>query len=324
MEPFIRAVQERTDLPDVQLIGGNGSAALLDQETVIDLDAGTIDAPARCDLPRFRPDGSLRDMDTLVLSTDTNDIDRIQSLAEASIGDGLKISVFGLKPLEDLERQQRQPLRSTASVFLGDRYVTTSSDAAGRLTHIDGYKALYPFQAPISFEAMETFQLSTRGRTITPTAHPGATILNYLTRSISGTRAKDLEKVTTMTERVLTACPDVRAWIHDGPGRHLLELARILHTLRQPRRDPQTLQIGTMLSIAPLTVADLDHHPMFMATDRNAVGRRSLIELARVKSRVVGTVESNPRIVTFWQNHIEDRLHAVIHNDLGSSLMRRS
>ncbi len=315
IEPFVRSLAARPDLPEVQIIGGNGSAALLDRRTEIDLDRRTITAPAACDLPRYRPDGTLRDLDALVLSTDQHQIDRVEALARELIGDRLAISIFGLKPLDDLARQQTRPLRTTASVFLGDRYVTTSCDRSGRLVDLQGFKALYPFRAPIEFATIETFQLRLGDGPATPTAHPGATILNYLTRSISGLRAKDRGKVDTMTERVLTSCPPVATWITEGPGRDLLSLARALHTLGQPRNRAESIRIGDRLEIAPYTPAELASHPGFMADHLSPAGRRTIIELARLKAQVVGRVESHPMLVTTWQRHIEHRLRTIIHNE---------
>ncbi len=315
MEPFVQALGDAADLPAVQIVGGNGSAALLNEHTVIDLEAGTIEAPPACDLPRFRPDGSLRDMDALVLSTDQSQIDCIQALAEDLIGDELEIAIFGLKTIADLERQRNQPIRSTARVFLGDRYVTTAHSGQGRAVVINGFKALYPYQAPITSDTFETFQLSIQGGATTPTAHPGSTILNYLTRSISGVRAKDLAKVRTMTDNVLTKCPDIRAWLHDGPGRDMLELARILHTLRQPRRQPRALRLGQHLQIVPYSLTELAEHHCFMASSLSPGGQRLVIELSHLKSRALGRLEGNPTLVTFWRNHVEERVRAIIHNE---------
>ena len=315
IEPFIQALQARPDLPTTQIIGGNGSAALLNEHTVIDLAARTIQAPSDCDLPKFRPDKTLRDMDTLVLSTDQDAISSVKTLAERSIGDQLKISIFGLKPIEVLNRQRSQPLRSVSRVFLADRYVSAAHDEQGRATSIDGFKALYPFQAPIGSETFETFHLSTRGAVNTPTAHPGATILNYLTRSISGLRAKDLAKVAAMAENVLTRYPAIREWIHDGPGKATLDLARVLHTLSEPRRNPRVRRIGTRLQIVPYTLDELLEHPGLMASTLSHRRRRTLIELSCLKSRLVGVGESSPTLVTFWQKHIEDRLSPIIHDN---------
>ena len=315
MAPLVGAFGERADLPVVQIMGGNGSAALLDERTVIDPAAGTIEASAGCDLPRFRPGHSLRDLDILVLSADQDEIDRVEALAEELIGTELQISVFGLKSTADLQRQRRHPVRTTMAAFVSDRYVETF-DGGGPRPRFDGFKALYPFRVPITGETLETFHLLVPGRDPVPTPHPGATILNYLTRSISGVRAKDRAKVVAMADNVLTRYPDIREWIHDGPGRTTFELARILHSLRQPSGRAQTVRLGRWLELAPYDPVVLLDHPGFMAADLGRGAQRSILAAARLKSRVVARFEANPRVVTFWQRHVEERVHAIVHNEV--------
>ena len=254
-------------------------------------------------------------MDTLVLSSDRTQIDRVQALAEDLIGDGLKISIFGLKSPAELERQRSRPLRSTTRVFLADRYVACTYAETGALVGADGFKALYPFRAAIGTETLETFQLSIAGRPPVPTAHPGATILNYLTRSISGLRAKDAEKVDSISRRVLSTYPEIRAWIHDGPGRETLDLARVLHTLREPRRNPRTLELGQVLAVEPYRVEDLVDHEGFMASHLRTGSQRALVETAHAKARLLARYEAKPAIVSFWQKHIEERIDRIVHND---------
>lgn len=316
MEPFLQATGKRHDLAPFQIIGGNGAAALLNEDTVIDLGQRTITAPATCDLPRLRADGSVRDMDTLVLSTDPKKIEAVRLLGEELLNGELKASVFGLKSLADLERQRSRPLSSTARVFLADRYVAATRGERPGLVAVEGFKALYPFQAPIGAETLETFELSVEGRFPIPTSHPGATILNYLTRSISGLRAKDVAKVETMTENLLARYPDIRAWIHDGPGRSTLDLARILHTLREPRGHARTLRLGTQLEIVPYALTELNDHPGFMASRRSRRVQRVIVEASHFKSRLLGRVEANATVVSFWQKHIEDRIDRIVHNEL--------
>ncbi|MEM9608374.1 MAG: hypothetical protein AAGA99_13190 [Actinomycetota bacterium] len=314
-EPFVQALAERDDLPEVQIIGGNGSTALLDERTVIDLDRRTIVAPVDCDLPQHRPDGTLRDLDALVLSTDPVARDRVEALAEETIGDRLANSVFGLKPLAELDWQRAHPAWSTARVFLGDRYVDTSEDPSGRIVDARGFKALYPFRAPIGTSSLETFQLHRGDRPAIPTAHPGATILNYLTRSISGLRSKDRAKVEAMADRVLARNPAVGEWINDGPGRDQLDLAGLLLTLRRRRTDAPVARIGHHLEVVLRDPRELEKHPGFMADHLGPNGRRAVIQLARAKSRVVGGFESHQTVITFWQHHIERRLRGVVHNE---------
>lgn len=315
VKPFVRALVERGDLPDVQIIGGNGSAALLDERTVVDLDRRTIVAPRECDLPPHRPDGTLRDLDALVLSTDRLAIDAVEALANEAIDGRLAVSVFGLKPLAELDRQRAHPVRSTTSVFLGDRYVVTSEDPSGRIVDLHGFKALYPFRAPIELASLETFELHIGGLPAMPTSHPGATILNYLTRSVSGLRAKDRAKVETMAGRVLAQNPEIGEWIRDGPGRHQLDLAGLILSLRRRRTDLPIVRIGDQLEVDLYDLEHLAKHPGFMADQLGPSGRRAIVELARAKARIVGRFEQQPAVVTFWQNHIERRLRAIVHNE---------
>ncbi len=315
-EPFIQALNSRPDLPPVQIIGGNGAAALLNPDTVIDLAARTISAPAGCDLPRHRADGSIRDLDTLVLSTTVTEVAAVEALGEQSVRGQLKVSAFGLKTLDDLERQIHRPLSSTARVFLADRYVAATYDGARNLVAVDGHKALFPFRVPIGVETLETFHLLVRGRTPVPTSHPGATILNYLTRSISGLRAKDAAKVDMMAANVLIRYPEIEAWIHDGPGRSTLELARVLHTLREPRHGSRTLRLGNVLEIVPFKLDELHEHSSFMAGHRSVRMQRLLVESSHVKARVLARFEANASIVGLWQKHVEDRIGRIIRNEL--------
>lgn len=313
METFLQALDQRPDLPPVQIIGGNGAAALLNPDTVIDLESRTISAPSSCDLPRIRADGSVRDLDTLVLSTDPGEVEAVRLLGDESIGGELKVSAFGLRTVAELDAQRDRPLRSTARIFLADRYVTTSGEDGP--PGFEGFKALFPFQVPISNEVMEGFQLVLDSRHPVPTSHPGATILNYLTRSISGLRAKDAAKVEAMTENMLTRYPEIRDWIHDGPGRDLLDLARILHTLSEPRRRARTQRLGTKLEIAPYTRAALREHPGFMASRRSRPTQSLILDASHLKSLVLGSFEANTAIVGFWRRHIEDRVDGIVHNE---------
>lgn len=315
IEPFIRAISDRADLPRIQVIGGNSSAALVDARTLIDLDAQEIAAPGHVDLPRFRPDNSLRDFDMLVLSSDPDDINRVEVLAKECIEDQLVVSVFGLKTIADLEKQRSRPWWSSARIFLGDRYVLTSHDPSEDAVGFHGFKALYPFRTAMTTDSFETFGLSIGDTELVPTPHPGATILNYLTRSISGLRVKDAEKVEAMSENVLTRYPEIRDWIYDGPGRATLDLARILHTLREPRGGQRILHVGSKLQIVPYSLSELLAHDGFMASDRPAVAQRAIVEVARLKSHLLGRSEASATVVSLWQKHVEVRLKPFLNNE---------
>ncbi len=313
IEPFIQQLDDPA-LPRVHIIGGNGSAALINERTMIDMVSGLVYAPASCDLPTRRKDGTLRDVDVLVLSTDVDQISSVEELCEQTVGDRLKKSIFGLKTTADLQAQQQSPVKSTAKVYVSDRYVELA-EADGRLQVVEGYKALYPFKTPITSETLTTFMLSSPGRTPIPTSHPGATILNYLTRSISGERPKDADKVEQIAENILHRFPEVREWIYDGPGRPTLDLARVLHTLREPKRNPSTLQVGSYLQVVPYRLSDLLEHEGFMGTASEGLRARAILMVAHAKARLIHIGESQERMVTLWQKFVEDHIKDTVHNN---------
>lgn len=308
IEPFIRAMDDRDDLPAIQIMGGNGSAALKHPDTEIDFGTGEIHAGGECDLPRLRDDGTLRDVDILALTSDKDAIDAVHEVAVGEIGGQLLVEVFGLKSAEQLQRQSRQSIISMAKVFLGDRYIDEGAQA--------GFKALHPFAAPIDKEVLKSFTLFTpaseRGL---PTTHPGATLLNYLTRSISGLRPKDQGKITEIADNLLGRYPELLDWMIDGPGRDTYQLARILHTLRESKRRPQILQVGQYLQVEPYQYSELQEHPAFMSEQLSPLARRAIVAAAHSKSRGLHIFESNPKIVTFFQSHIEPRISKIVHND---------
>lgn len=310
IEPFVEAASTINGFPNFQIIGGNGSAALVHPKTELDLVSGLIIAPEGCDLPVHRDDGTLRDMDVLVLSSDEADLAAVEGLSDRTVGKRLQRSIFGLKPVSDLRRQQRHPISASAKVFLSDRYVELDSNGGVRY----GYKALFPFAAPINADSLATLLLisPTGDRTPVPTSHPGATILNYLTRSISGLRPKDAEKVAKMADNILPRYPEVREWIYDGPGKPTLELARVLQTLRTSRRNPQSLSVGEYLHIMPYSYEYLARSAEYIG--RSGSAARSAVAAARCKSRAVGFGESFQPVVTFWQKNVETKIDRIVHN----------
>lgn len=296
-------------MPRIQVLGGIGSAALCDSRTMLDSNNGCAMAPADLHVPQRRDDGNLRDVDVLVLSTRSADISSVQTRAEATIGDELEISVFGLHSTNALETWRRRPFGwSALKTFLSDRYI----DEGLQGEHLSGNRALFPFAVDQTPAALETWQLIV-GDSQLPIPHPGATILNYLTRSISGLRAKDAAKVEQMATTVFDADPEVIDWIVDGPGKEQLELARILHTLRQTKENPQPLIVGGRLRVKPVP-GDLRNHPAFMLHRAHNSTQRAALALARAKSRALGAAESNPTVVTLFQRYGERRLGTVVNN----------
>lgn len=308
--PFVAAL-EGTDASAVQLLGGIGSAALKEPATMICAEDRVKRASEGLHVPQYRPDGNLRDMDLLVISSDDEAINTIKHHAKMTIGDQLEISIFGLRPNTKLETQHRRPFGwAGLKAFLGDRYVAPGAQGDS----ISGKRALFPFAVPLTPESMETWRLYIDDDRSVPIPHPGASILNYLTRSVSGLRPKDHDKVNDMVQRVSGAYPEVIDWIVDGPGADQLELARILHTLREPDDNPQTLVVGDRITLKPYPLAELLDNPAFMLRDVRPRTQERAVTLAHTKGRVLHAVESNPRVVTLWQRFAEQRAGSIVNN----------
>jgi hypothetical protein len=274
--PFRDELAARPDLPDVQIMGGIGSIALQHPRTVILLDERRIVAPAdfltdtetaagqatQRGLARFREDGTLRDFDLLVVSADPDQIAEVEAVAERTVGDALDISAFGFHGPEDLEEQIANPLGLFAlRTFVSDR----SLDAAGNMQ-----KYLFPFAVPLEKEVLENWTLEIGDQEF-QVANPASTVLNYLTRSISGIRGvKDGPKVQKMAAEIFGKEPELAEWCVDGPGQSQMELAAILQTLRRSSSLPlskRTLNVGGALEIKAGSVRALADHEAFVIAD---------------------------------------------------------
>ncbi len=191
--------------------------------------------------------------------------------------------------------------------FLSDRYM--SDDASGV-----GMKALFPFCAPIDKQALETWNLQIGDTISIPVPHPGASLINYVTRSISGLRPKDAVKVEEMASVVFEKQPEVADWIADGPGSSQLELARILQGLHQPHWGQEALVLGNKITISPYTKSELLDHDGFMLSDATSDVQINALRLARAKARALHTFENNPRIVKLWQRFVESHADSLVKN----------
>ena len=314
IEPYVGAVTE-PHMPPVQLLGGVGSVALTHEATYVDTDERTLWAPAGLYLPQYRPEGTLRDIETLVLSADPSDSAAVQACAEQHIGEELVVETFSVKDASRIDDLVTSPLGMGAVMtFVSDRYADPLDPEAGMT------KSLFPFEAVIDPELLEPWALQVEGRDMTiPVPPVGTVILNYLTRSISGARPKDSEKLQKMATAIFGKAPDTVDWIVDGPGREQFELAQILHTLREPKRHPRTLTIGDKLELRALDYDTLREHPAFLLRDEDYVTQRRALRLARAKSRTLHTAEARLSfLVGPFQKYIEPRIKTILHNDVGS------
>ncbi len=294
-----------------QIMGGIGSVALANEFVALPNDQ-LIETREEIRLSQFRENKTLRDVDVLVLSSDDTDIEKVELITQEVIGDELEISVFGLKNSWDLARQKDHPLRSLGMVHLADRYVGLHGVA-------DCQKALYPFKAALNPEILETWYVPViRGGQVTsiPIPHPGASILNYVTRSVSGIRPKDEAKLTKIVDNVTSNFADITEWIHDGPGSEQLEFARILHSLRQPSHGTaQDLTLGTLLKQPALDLASVMSDSTYsMASDLPVSMQRTILSVMRAKARIIHWGESNEHIVRMFQDVFEKKFDKIVKN----------
>ncbi len=293
---------------DIQLIGGIGTAALTHPKTAIVAGERRIVAPADLNVPQFRENGTLRDLDVLVLSTKRERIEEVEDTVRGIVGDELELSIFGLKPAVKLSAMKYDPLRAARSQFVSDRYAFETSENG----IIYARKALFPFEVSIHPETLETWQLyiGKKDKYPTPIPNPGASVLNYLTRSVSGLRPRDVKKVHEAAQNIAAQAPEMTDWLMDGPGQSQVELARILQQLSRWG----SLALGNLVTVTP-TKGKLRQHPAFMIPDEKILTQEAVLALTYAKARIIHWYESVPLFVKLWQKMGEKRVQKIIHNE---------
>ena len=163
------------------VVGGVGSQALINADE-IDWDNHVVYLPSGVCLPCLRENGTVRDLDTLVQSTDKTVVKGCRQKIADAISDKLVVSAFGLNPYE----KNRRGIFD----FVGDRYV----DNEGRL-----YWRLGGIETEIPVESLEQWLVRRDGETVCAILNPLAQLGAYLNRSAAGLRPKDEEKVAALT-----------------------------------------------------------------------------------------------------------------------------
>lgn len=308
VRPFVEDMSKRPELR-YQVIGGTGSAALALTSTLIVPEEGLVIAQPGLHVDRYRKDGNLRDLDLLVLSSQQPVIDAVEAKAHNWIGKGLEISVFGMHPMSALRHRQEHPLRGTAVSWLSDRYV---EESGGNITALK--KGLYPLAVDVDLATLESFHLQVgNDPVLTPIPHPGTTLLNYLTRSISGLRPKDTEKILGTEDvqglaRTVLAIPGMKEWIFECPGKELVRFAAILHGMRQGIRHQDALVLDKTVAIEPVDPRTVRWAPEFLDKrgDYKPSARMSAVmTAARLKSRGLHFLESREKMGPPFKRGVE-------------------
>ena len=163
------------------VVGGLGLHAVINSAE-IDWDNHVVYLPSGVCLPCLRENGTVRDLDTLVQSTDKTVVKGCRQKIADTIGDKLVVSAFGLNPYE----KNRRGIFD----FVGDRYV----DNEGRL-----YWRLGGIETEIPVESLEQWLVKRGGETVCTVPNPVAQLGAYGCRSVTGRRPKDEEKVAALT-----------------------------------------------------------------------------------------------------------------------------
>ncbi len=177
-------------IDDYFLVGGMASGPLSDGSYELDVAERTIIAET-AGLPSVRENGTRRDIDVLVLSTDEDRIARAAGAVQAVIGDALEVSVFGVEDHEALMSRGSRIARLFKD-FLSHRTI----DEAGNHHYVLG-----PIDQTVPEDSYEPWLL------VTPKGqfqimHPVAQLHCYDMRSLSGPRAKDAPKVARMRAHI--------------------------------------------------------------------------------------------------------------------------
>lgn len=302
--PYFEALAEDPSYQPLMVLGGVAVAALASPATRIDTKRHEIIALASdADSPRLRKNGSVRDLDIYVPTSDKEILRGVYQGIEETVGkDVLEISVFGNQPLSLLKKQRAWG--NPAAGWTADRYETTEVQAAGAVPLV---KAIQPFEVPLPQKALESYTLiivdnEKKDEVIMPVLHPAANIANYLSRSAGGLRKKDSgpEKFPRIAYNVLRD-PDCREWLLDGPGKSQFELASMMRSLAG-RGDQPLKHVRT--SMPNYSLAELADHPAFMYRESlPTVLRRSVIGMAAMKASGVYIVEQNEQLVSTWQQY---------------------
>lgn len=305
IQPFVERIAEARD---VQILGGLGMAALVQPNIIIENDDRRVIVPEMPFLPAHREDGTKRDVDVLVLSSDPARVSEVSTMLDDSIGDALEKSVFDIRPSETLRKQLVDPLGFRAlRTLLSDRY-EKDPYASGEYV-----KSLFPFSVPLTPDALETWTLVLGQDGIeVPIPHPGTTLANYTNRSISGLRPRDADKITHVAENVFGVAPEIKDWMMDGPGKSQIELSTAIASLRHP--DRKNLPLIDGLKVNTYSHDELMDHPSFMIPEYSKRHKRAVIGRAVFKAHALNAFESNPLVVTLWRQFAEHGTDAIIKN----------
>ena len=192
----IGASIESQEIP-YAIVGGTVTGALTDSETLISPTDKQVVAPLCADTKLIRDNGTRRDADILVLSSDETVIAEAKARAAEASNNELTVSVFGFQRWREYETKKERFAAEALHYYTSTR----EQDENGIIFH-----RLYPLQATIPWSLLEGWHMRLPNdlgsvRVMDPRYH----VLSYATRSVGGLRAKDAAKYALAQAKVAAA-----------------------------------------------------------------------------------------------------------------------
>ncbi len=228
--------RELTDT-DYFIVGGVVSNILADNRTVYDVPNRLVLPDRSLELSNYRDDGSLRDIDVLILKKiSTNHLKYIEKVVLESI-DGLLVpSVFGLN--------EYNPNRNRFKANLLDWVSKRTIDENGVLSY-----ELFPLSQRVDRKSYEPWHFQTKpSQPMLPMLHPVGHLTAYSIRSISGLRPKDQQKVDRMRQNLYDAAPELFENLEESGLSGWLEFSDSLKELIESPRPIKGIKHGDFIA----------------------------------------------------------------------------
>lgn len=246
--PVVHEVFDDTPF-DYAVVGGLVTDALLSDGAVIDAANKSVYIDEETHISTIRPNGTMKDLDMLAFTRDTVAVrESLQQMRRALV-DQFPLTSISLSGY-DTEHADRAPQFVTRTVVEGDDTLALSLGALR--------------QSIPRTDLEESWQLYFRDSTMA-ILHPGAHLMSYKIRSVTGIRPKDREKVGRLEGVVRESIPE--------------EAMRQFDTWEQ-------------------FAASIESHYSFLAGIQNPTAHRLLMSLGRAG---LGMVERSPRLVAWAQ-----------------------
>lgn len=280
IRPFCKLVKEQ-GISNLRLVGGIAAVALGHPDTIIDMRDKKVIAPDDLYLSNIRDDGTLRDLDIRLYSSQQSDFDKVQETFNKTIGNQLELSIFRLGTERELYNIKHKPFGLQAITSHVSNIFQTKEGLV---------KALPPFCAKVDNESLEEWSLIYKDIKA-PIQNPALSLICYTDRDIVGMRKRDVIKVKKMARNVFQKMPELRDWAVYGPGNSQFELGLLLRSLTPYRQHDDIFNAKK----PTLPIKNIIDHEYFMYSEATQAKKYAVIGQAVIKAYVASKIEG-PRI----------------------------